>query len=155
MTDEERQKLCARLRAHEVVMWTDIDLAADEIERLMEEVKNWEVWAKSQPSYQDQEAALAQSDAEPVAWRWRLKGDPDWCFWEDAGPWPDDVEVEPLYTVPPRPDTSAADYDRAWGAIATSDELANVRRKLSIHELRLLIRVVLTGSARAAGRIWK
>jgi hypothetical protein len=47
------------------------------------------------------------SDAEPVAWRWRLKGDPDWCFWEDAGPWPDDVEVEPLYTVPPRPDTSA------------------------------------------------
>jgi hypothetical protein len=34
MTDEERQKLVARLRAHEVVMWTDIDLAADEIERL-------------------------------------------------------------------------------------------------------------------------
>jgi hypothetical protein len=34
MTDEDRQKLVARFRAHEVVMWTDIDLAADEIERL-------------------------------------------------------------------------------------------------------------------------
>lgn len=47
-----------------------------------------------------------QPDAKPVAWRWRLKGDPDWSFWEDRGPWPDDVEVEPLYTAPPRPDAS-------------------------------------------------
>src|SRR4051794_22442714 len=40
-TDEERQKLVARLRAHEVFMWTDIDLAADEIERLAAEVEEW------------------------------------------------------------------------------------------------------------------
>jgi dynactin complex subunit len=40
MTDEKRQKLVARLRAHEVVMWTDIDLAADEIERLAKELAN-------------------------------------------------------------------------------------------------------------------
>src|SRR3954447_4681786 len=46
MTDEERRRLIARFKSHEVVMWTDIDLAAEEIERLL---------------------ALAQSDAEPVA----------------------------------------------------------------------------------------
>jgi Mn-dependent DtxR family transcriptional regulator len=40
MTDEERQKLIARFRAHEVFMWTDIDLAADEIERLVKELEH-------------------------------------------------------------------------------------------------------------------
>jgi hypothetical protein len=39
MTDEERQKLIARFKSHEVVMWTDIDLAAEEIERLAAENK--------------------------------------------------------------------------------------------------------------------
>jgi hypothetical protein len=43
MTDEERQKLVARLRAHEVVMWTDIDLAADEIERLARIVEDYKM----------------------------------------------------------------------------------------------------------------
>jgi hypothetical protein len=42
MTDEECQKLIARFRAHEVFMWTDIDLAADEIERLITEVRQLE-----------------------------------------------------------------------------------------------------------------
>jgi hypothetical protein len=37
MTEEERKRLIARFRAHEVVMWTDVDLAADEIERLERE----------------------------------------------------------------------------------------------------------------------
>jgi 5S rRNA maturation endonuclease (ribonuclease M5) len=41
MTDEERQKLIARLKSHEVVMWTDIDLAADEIERLATELEKY------------------------------------------------------------------------------------------------------------------
>jgi hypothetical protein len=40
MTDEERQKLIARFKSHEVVMWTDIDLAADEIERLVKELEH-------------------------------------------------------------------------------------------------------------------
>lgn len=52
-------------------------------------------------------AALAQSDAGPVVWRWRLKGDSDWSFLEDDGPWPDEVEAEPLYTASSRPDASA------------------------------------------------
>lgn len=47
MTDEQRQKLVARFKSHEVVMWTDIDLAADEIERLAE-------WAKTSDNVNDE-----------------------------------------------------------------------------------------------------
>jgi hypothetical protein len=43
MTDEERQKLIARFKSHEVVMWTDIDLAAEEIERLAGIVEDYKM----------------------------------------------------------------------------------------------------------------
>jgi hypothetical protein len=54
--------------------------------------------------------ALAQSNAEPVAWRWRWP-DRHWFATEskrlieemrEKG-----CEIEPLYTAPPRPDASA------------------------------------------------
>jgi hypothetical protein len=38
-----------------------------------------------------------------------------------------------------------AQYDRAWDAILKSDELKLARSKLSIHELRLIIRAAITG----------
>jgi hypothetical protein len=57
---------------------------------------------------------------------------------------------------PTKPEPDADAYDRAWDAIAASDELANAQRKLSIHEFRLIIRAVLTGNAaRAADRSGK
>jgi hypothetical protein len=43
MTDYERQKLIVRFRAHGTIMWTEIDMAADEIERLA--VENRDLWA--------------------------------------------------------------------------------------------------------------
>jgi hypothetical protein len=48
MTDEERQRLIARFKSHEVVMWTDIDLAADEIERLAQELSHREIDIETQ-----------------------------------------------------------------------------------------------------------
>jgi ribulose 1,5-bisphosphate carboxylase large subunit-like protein len=39
-------------------------------------------------------------------------------------------------------------YDRAWDAILAAPELAEARRKLSIHELRLIIQAALTGSVK-------
>jgi hypothetical protein len=36
-------------------------------------------------------------------------------------------------------------YDRAWCAILHSDDLKRAREKLSIHELRLIIRAAITG----------
>jgi hypothetical protein len=72
--------------------------------------------------------ALAQSDAEPVAWRWRYNEPP-------SGPWAliddkfaadrlasrSDIDIEPLYAAPPHPDVSAglieaADYIPPGGA---------------------------------------
>jgi hypothetical protein len=61
---------------------------------------------------------LAQSDAEPVAWRYKYKGERG----EDPGDWfladkqeiaaspREQIDVQPLYTTPPRPAASAADY---------------------------------------------
>jgi hypothetical protein len=61
---------------------------------------------------------LEQSDAEPVAWRYKYKGERG----EDPGDWfladkqeiaaspREQIDVQPLYTTPPRPDVSAADY---------------------------------------------
>jgi hypothetical protein len=151
MTDEERRDLVKDLREAsdmQVTHWARVK-AADEIKRLEKENEMLKQEANPLPK---------QSDAKPVAWRVRDFGD-GWILCHSRKQAEKEADagnlVQPLYTAPPRADTSAADYDRAWGAIATSDELANVRRKLSIHELRLLIRVVLTGSARAAGRIWK
>lgn len=40
-------------------------------------------------------------------------------------------------------------YERAWEVIAQSQELAFVRKKLSIHELRTLIRMVADALMRA------
>jgi hypothetical protein len=99
MTDEERQKLIATLR--HPTNWMDdfCTEAADEIERL---------------------AALAQSDAKPVAWQYRVKQG-GWGGWHEAVPSReeaelcvelgrkasgghlDDYEIRPLYTAPPRP----------------------------------------------------
>jgi hypothetical protein len=36
-------------------------------------------------------------------------------------------------------------FDRAWDSILKSDELKSARAKLSIHELRLVIRAAITG----------
>jgi hypothetical protein len=59
MTDEECQKLVADLRRSHYDGNSRLrNAAADEIERLVGRVKDWELWAKSQPGYQDQEAAL-------------------------------------------------------------------------------------------------
>jgi hypothetical protein len=94
MTDEERQKLVDDLwliAGHDrPVSHAICAEAADEIERL---------------------AALVQSDAEPVAWRyrWRVNAGVEWTKWREvdeigakyyAGL--PDHEVQPLYTVPPR-----------------------------------------------------
>jgi hypothetical protein len=55
MTDEERQKLVDDLwliASHDrPVSHAICAEAAEEIERLAEEIKNWEVWAMSQPGY--------------------------------------------------------------------------------------------------------
>jgi hypothetical protein len=53
MTDEERAELLQSLRKRKWCSFNDCpcEQAADEIERLMEEVKNWEVWARSQPGH--------------------------------------------------------------------------------------------------------
>jgi hypothetical protein len=112
MTDEERQKLRAfivDLRALEHDDKADLlEQMADEIERLMTENKKlreqraaWE---------QTTRTALAQSDAEPVAWRyrWRVNAGVEWTKWREVNeigakyyfslP---DHEVQSLYTVPP------------------------------------------------------
>jgi hypothetical protein len=104
MTDEERQKLVsAKLRwygdRNERGLSSAMGEAADEIERL---------------------ATLAQSDAEPVAWQYRVKQG-GWGGWHDAVPSReeaelcvelgrkasgghlDDYEIRPLYAAPPRP----------------------------------------------------
>lgn len=53
------------------------------------------------------EAALAQSDAQPVAWRYRPKGSFTWFVAFELGSWNNsNYEIEPLYTAPPRPDAS-------------------------------------------------
>jgi hypothetical protein len=70
MTDEERKKLCAELRyygdkdryIYECIIYRK---AADEIERLVEDVKHWKMIANR--AYIDPKP-LAQSNAEPVAW---------------------------------------------------------------------------------------
>jgi hypothetical protein len=121
MTDEERQKLCAALR-NKSDDWlperlrTDVrDIAADEIERL---------------------AALAQSNAKPVAWQYRVKQG-GWGGWHDAVPSReeaelcvelgrkasgghlDDYEIRPLYAAPPRPDASAGLIEAVAKAICS------------------------------------
>jgi multidrug resistance efflux pump len=132
MTDEERQKLVARLRSHEVVMWTDIDLAADEIERV---------------------APLVQSNAEPdskleeLVSRWEALKD-------GGGPSASqDVLQEELLTIislarkgltaPPRPDASAkseletaADLleQLAHELVATNERLVQLEARLEALE---------------------
>jgi hypothetical protein len=62
-------------------------------------------------SVADQKRLRAQSDSEPVAWRWKFADSGHWFATENKL-YADLVrengtEVEPLYTAPPRPDTSA------------------------------------------------
>lgn len=68
MTDAERQKLCADLRAigplvGKGAVWDVADHAADEIERLHGESD----WLRT--ALRAAQTAPAQSDAEPVAWQ--------------------------------------------------------------------------------------
>jgi hypothetical protein len=146
--DDERQKLCAALR-NKCDDWlperlrTDVrDEAADEIERL---------------------AALAQSDAEPVAWQYRVKQG-GWGGWHDAVPSReeaelcvelgrkasgghlDDYEIRPLYAAPPRPDASAGLIEAAeWheqealrfaASPYTSDKMRGMMHKEDARKLR-------------------
>lgn len=94
------------------------------------------------------QAALTQSDAAPPkgalnAWRRYYHEAP-----VDFDPVAEEIFEAGWKAAIAQSDAepSAARYDRAWDAVAASDELAGVRRKLSIHDLRLLIRAVLTGS---------
>jgi hypothetical protein len=92
MSDEERQKLCDWLRHLPAYLSEDGMQAADEFERLA--------------------AALAQSDAEPVAWQCRSERfGLEWTFcakWQYDDP-QESYEYRALYTAPPRPDASAKD----------------------------------------------
>lgn len=106
MTDKERRKLCDALRSYpedavEIIAW--MRMAANEIERL---------------------AALAQSNAEPVAWQYRIKQG-GWGGWYEAAPtkeealacinaqiklnFVDEYELRPLYAAPPRSNRSKSD----------------------------------------------
>jgi hypothetical protein len=109
MTDEQR-KLCADLRAigpliGKGAVWVVTDHAADEIERL---------------------AALAQSDAEPVAWRIQdyRAGLIFLCGTREQAREEADVGslVQPLYTAPPRPDASVGLIEAAEMAERNADE---------------------------------
>lgn len=44
-----------------------------------------------------------------------------------------------------RPVTGVEQFDRAWDAILQCSELKRARSRLSIHELRLIIRAAITG----------
>jgi hypothetical protein len=66
------------------------------------------------------EAALAQSDAEPVAWRIKTKNG-SWLVsnQKEAENWGD--RAEPLYAAPPRPDASAGLIEAAeWRSMETA-----------------------------------
>jgi hypothetical protein len=119
MTDEERQKLVAKLRWYGDRMERELSSpmreAANEIERL---------------------TAFVQSDTEPVAWQYRVKQG-GWGGWHDAVPSReeaelcvelsrkasgghlDDYEIRPLYAAPPRPDASAELVEKVAKAICS------------------------------------
>jgi hypothetical protein len=74
--------------------------------------------------------ALAQSNAEPVAWQWRSRySNDDWSMWaitvkrsqnEDGSQ--DQCEYRALYTAPPRPDASAGLIEAACLLDKRADE---------------------------------
>lgn len=111
----------------------------------------------------DQERLRAQSDAEPVAWQYRVKQG-GWGGWHDAVPSReeaelcvelgrkasgghlDDYEIRPLYAAPPRPDASAGLIEAAeWheqealrfaASPYTSDKMRGMMHKEDARKLR-------------------
>jgi hypothetical protein len=99
-----------------------VALAQSDAERREAELREDERLGAALRRAQDAEdrlAAFVQSDAEPVAWRWRENrysleqyggrwqgptGDPNEARWRSGLP---KYTVEPLYAAPPRPDASA------------------------------------------------
>jgi hypothetical protein len=97
MTYEDIRKTVADIRqaSHDVDMVKSmLETAADELE-----------WLKSiVQGYEQHIDRLAQSDAEPVAWRWRWISDPPdvWNF-ADSEFQAKHLVIEPLYTARPQP----------------------------------------------------
>jgi hypothetical protein len=114
--------------------------------------------------------AIAQSDAEPVAWQVRWTKKSGWSGWHEAVPTReqaeltaevgrklsggdlDEYEIRPLYAAPPRPDASA-------GLIEAADYLiGRLRAALlgrSVRDLDEAIAAYESARARAADRIEK
>jgi hypothetical protein len=61
---------------------------------------------KYQAKIKELEAALVQSDAEPVAWRWRHKDQAEWHYTDRDVGRNNLLISQPLFTTPPRPDAS-------------------------------------------------
>jgi hypothetical protein len=114
MTDEERRRMVDDLRRRKSSWLEDV---ADEIERLAEELQYQYACDKAQQEEIKRLSALAQSDAEPVAWRYAYPLYPDeWNLTQDQLTAEERMRkescvVEPLYAGPPRPD----DADKPLG----------------------------------------